>query len=136
MLVSHLYADDAPAQAVLADGIPIRRDNIHDKVIIIDGVSVATGSANYSMAADRNNENSIWIDDATVSRRHACIAVSDSGAELRDLGSKNGTCVDDLDISGSAKLDDGDRIRFGRVRARFVLSPSGRPTQTQLTMSE
>ncbi|HJL18218.1 MAG TPA: phospholipase D-like domain-containing protein [Sandaracinaceae bacterium LLY-WYZ-13_1] len=64
-LVSHRYADDAPAQALLAAGVDIRRGNIHDKTIVIDD-TVVTGSANWSMNAWSNNENSLWIADADV----------------------------------------------------------------------
>jgi phosphatidylserine/phosphatidylglycerophosphate/cardiolipin synthase-like enzyme len=65
-LVSHLYADDAPAQALLAAGIDIRRDNIHDKVMIVDADTVLTGSANWSENSWTNNENSLWIANASV----------------------------------------------------------------------
>ena len=65
-VVSHLYADDAPAQALLAAGIDIRRDNIHDKVLIVDGTTVVTGSANWSANAWSNNENSLWITNPSV----------------------------------------------------------------------
>lgn len=65
-LVSHLYADDAPAQALLSAGIDVRRDNVHDKTMIIDGATVVTGSANWSENAWSNNENSLWIADPTV----------------------------------------------------------------------
>jgi hypothetical protein len=65
-LVSNVYADDAPAQALRAAGVDVRRGKIHDKVLILDGRTVVTGSANWSRNAWSNNENSLWIDDATV----------------------------------------------------------------------
>lgn len=65
-VVSHLYADDAPAQALLAAGIDVRRDNVHDKVLVVDAEVVVTGSANWSRNAWSNNENSLWIADPGV----------------------------------------------------------------------
>jgi phosphatidylserine/phosphatidylglycerophosphate/cardiolipin synthase-like enzyme len=65
ILVSHLYADGGPPQTALERGIEVRRDNIHDKTIVIDDV-VFTGSANWSVNARTNNENVLAIRDATV----------------------------------------------------------------------
>jgi len=65
-VVSHLYADDPPAQALLAAGIDVRRDNVHDKAMVIDAATVVTGSANWSQNAWSNNENSLWIADPAV----------------------------------------------------------------------
>lgn len=65
VLVSNVYANDPPAQAILAAGIEIRRDNIHDKVLVVDD-RVFTGSANWSANARENNEDVLSIQDATV----------------------------------------------------------------------
>src|SRR6478736_5980166 len=42
----------------------------------------------------RDPEAVVWIDDESVSRRHARISIGDAGASIEDLGSKNGTYVD------------------------------------------
>lgn len=65
VLVSHTYANDPPAQTLLEAGVEIRRDSIHDKVIVIDDV-VFTGSANWSANARSNNENVLRIEDAAL----------------------------------------------------------------------
>ena len=65
-LVAPSYADDAPAQALLAAGVDIRVASVHSKVMIIDGATVVTGSANWSENAWSNNENSLWIADGAV----------------------------------------------------------------------
>ena len=61
----------------------------------------------------------VFIDDPSVSRRHARIVVTEDGATLEDLGSKNGTHLADRKIEGSAALDDGARIRVGTVGLTF-----------------
>ncbi|HEV8660393.1 MAG TPA: FHA domain-containing protein [Thermoanaerobaculia bacterium] len=61
----------------------------------------------------------IWIDDASVSRRHARIVVSSERVTLEDLGSKNGTAVGTISILGTTELFDGDRIRIGSVKLTF-----------------
>lgn len=65
-LVSPVYANDAPAMALIAAGIEVRVAPVHSKVLVLDDQLVITGSANWSMNAWSNNENSLWIDDATV----------------------------------------------------------------------
>lgn len=61
----------------------------------------------------------LFIDDASVSRRHARIVVSEEGATLEDLGSKNGTLLGDRKIEAEVPLKDGTRIRIGAVLLTF-----------------
>ena len=75
----------------------------------------------------------IRLDDPAVSRRHARIVVSSSGALIEDLGSKNGTFVEDERISsGTTPLHDGARVAFGTVLALYGESATGMPTLTHL----
>jgi DNA-binding winged helix-turn-helix (wHTH) protein len=61
----------------------------------------------------RDHESAVWIDDASVSRRHARISLDDSGATIEDLASKNGTFVRGRRIEKPARLADKDAIRIG-----------------------
>jgi len=75
----------------------------------------------------------IRLDDPTVSRRHARIVVGGASALLEDLGSKNGTFLDDQQISsGAVPLRDGARVAFGTVLATYGESSTGMPTLTHL----
>jgi phosphatidylserine/phosphatidylglycerophosphate/cardiolipin synthase-like enzyme len=65
-VVEDTYVDEAPAQALIAAGIPVRAESVHDKVMVIDSRLVLTGSANWSENAWSNDENSLWIDDPAV----------------------------------------------------------------------
>jgi len=56
-------------------GIPVRNDTnshlMHDKVMIIDGTIILTGSFNYSAAAEEdNNENLLVIKSATIAAEY------------------------------------------------------------------
>ena len=53
------------------------------------------------------------LDDSQVSRRHARISPSGSGATVEDLGSTNGTYVNDQPVQGTQQLNPGDRVRVG-----------------------
>jgi DNA-binding winged helix-turn-helix (wHTH) protein len=61
----------------------------------------------------------LYIDDPSVSRRHARISVTEDSATLEDLGSKNGTHLGDRRIEAPVPLNDGARIRIGTVALTF-----------------
>ncbi|MBN9613844.1 MAG: FHA domain-containing protein, partial [Actinobacteria bacterium] len=57
--------------------------------------------------AGRHPEVDIFLDDVTVSRRHAEFDREGTSFSVRDLGSLNGTFVDGQRIDGAAVLEDG-----------------------------
>ena len=61
----------------------------------------------------RDREAIVWIDDESVSRRHARISVGPEGATIEDLGSKNGTYLGGKKIRGPALLSDRDAVKIG-----------------------
>lgn len=72
----------------------------------------------------------LFIDDASVSRRHARIVVTGQSATLEDLGSKNGTFLADRRIEAPVPLDDEARIRVGTVPLTFRMFSLPYSTQT------
>jgi pSer/pThr/pTyr-binding forkhead associated (FHA) protein len=68
----------------------------------------------------RHPDSDIFLDDVTVSRRHAEITRSDRGYEVRDAGSLNGTYVDHERVE-LAPLRDLNEIQIGRFVLTFVL---------------
>ena len=60
-----------------------------------------------------------WIDEESVSRRHARIVVDDHGAILEDLGSKNGTTLRGRKIREPFQLRNGDVIKIGPASLVF-----------------
>ena len=63
----------------------------------------------------RDEQADVRIDSPAVSRRHALIVVNAGRAVLEDLGSKNGTYVQEARLSAPAVLADGDTFRLGRL---------------------
>ncbi len=59
----------------------------------------------------------IAIADPEVSRRHAAIRAGTDGIGIEDLGSRNGTYVNEQRISVLRVLAEGDEVRVGRHRA-------------------
>jgi DNA-binding winged helix-turn-helix (wHTH) protein len=72
----------------------------------------------------RDPDAVLWIDHASVSRRHARIVVAGVETTIEDLGSKNGTFLRGKKLHGPAPIADGDKIRVGPETMVFrELSP-------------
>ena len=75
----------------------------------------------------------VWLDFATVSRRHARLLVTSTGTVLEDLASKNGTSVDGTRITASQPLRNGQRFACGHLDMTYRESGVGLPTATQVS---
>ena len=64
----------------------------------------------------------IALDDNLASRNHAAISADSDGYLLIDLGSTNGTFVDDRRIATEQRLNAGDLIRMGGTILKFMSS--------------
>lgn len=70
----------------------------------------------------RTPESHLFINEASVSRQHAAISSSAAGFEIEDLGSSNGTFINDVKVTTRTLLKDGDMIRLGTILFRFFAS--------------
>jgi diguanylate cyclase (GGDEF)-like protein len=102
------------------DGGP-RTPEHHAYIVIIYGDElgkrVPVGTA--PIEAGRSSTCDIALDHESVSRRHARISWTGTGYRLEDLGSTNGTYVNDTLIR-QHELTDGDIIRVGRTILKFM----------------
>jgi pSer/pThr/pTyr-binding forkhead associated (FHA) protein len=67
----------------------------------------------------RSPECDIFLDDVTVSRRHAVVARGDDGFTIEDLGSLNGTFLNRSRIENGV-LENGDELQIGKYRLIFL----------------
>jgi two-component system, cell cycle response regulator len=81
-----------------------RKYDLNDKEIIIG----------------RSSKAGIQIDQESVSRNHAKIAVEAGDIRVQDLGSTNGTFVNDEPIVGEFGLRNGDLIKIGRTIFKYI----------------
>ena len=113
-------------------------------VRVSDSATMSDRSAvsRWIVAGDRrialqNGENlvgrdpaaAICLDVAGVSRRHARIVVDEDGALLEDLGSRNGTIVEEELLTSPVRLNDGDRVYVGSTVIVFRTSVMGITTE-------
>ncbi|MGH9190401.1 MAG: FHA domain-containing protein [Acidimicrobiales bacterium] len=85
-----------------------RGPNAGSKFVLNSGVTTA----------GRHPDSDVFLDDITVSRRHAEIVASHAGYTVRDAGSLNGTYVNRERIE-EGPLANGDEVQIGKFRLVF-----------------
>lgn len=123
-MLSGTTADEQEAVASLPSGSAIlivrRGPNVGARFLLDQDVTVA----------GRHPETDIFLDDVTVSRKHAEFRRSGTEFEVRDLGSLNGTYFDGSRVEHVA-LHDGAEVQVGKFRLTFYASrhdlPGARP---------
>lgn len=83
--------------------IIIKGPNIGDKFLINKSI----------LTIGRNLESDIFLDDITVSRKHAVLKKYGEDFKIKDSGSLNGSYING-EIVDDAVLKDGDRIQIGK----------------------
>jgi DNA-binding winged helix-turn-helix (wHTH) protein len=91
----------------------------HHHTMLLDGSNVI----------GRAPDAAIQCDVTGVSRHHARIVLTDGSATLEDLGSKNGTRLNNQRVT-SAPLSDGDEIRLGKATLVFRVGAAAGATET------
>ena len=74
--------------------------------------------------AGRHPESDIFLDDITVSRRHAEFQRGGDGYVVRDVGSLNGTYLNRERID-EEKLNNGDEVQIGKFKLVFLTGGEG-----------
>ena len=69
--------------------------------------------------AGRHPDSDIFLDDVTVSRRHVEIERTTSGSVVRDVGSLNGTYLNQQRIEGDSPIANGDELQVGKFKLVF-----------------
>jgi hypothetical protein len=68
----------------------------------------------------RSPDCDIFLDDVTVSRRHAVLIRRDDDLYIEDQGSLNGTFLNRRRIESAAKLENGDELQIGKYKLTFL----------------
>jgi pSer/pThr/pTyr-binding forkhead associated (FHA) protein len=71
----------------------------------------------------RHPDSDIFLDDVTVSRKHALFRRSEGGYRVQDVGSLNGTYVN-RDLVDEAMLSTGDEVQIGKFRLVYYAAAS------------
>src|SRR4051812_16378573 len=79
----------------------------------------------------RDPRAQVWLDSASVSRRHARIIIAGDRVTVEDLKSKNGTRVHGRRAKAPLPLADGDELRFGSITVTLRIWAAGENTRTE-----
>jgi FHA domain/zinc-ribbon domain len=114
------FGDESLADAATLDALPagtallvVRRGPNAGSRFLLDSDLTLVG---------RHPDSDIFLDDVTVSRRHAEFYRQGGGFTVRDVGSLNGTYVNRERIE-EAELSSGDEVQVGKFRLVFLLGP-------------
>lgn len=120
-------AEDVATGSYPQIGVDVPGEGEVGQLIVTRG---ATAGARYALGEPlttigRHPESSIFLDDVTVSRRHAQIERGDDGQYvLVDVGSLNGTYLDGERVD-RIPLREGAQIQVGKFRLVFVIGTLG-----------
>ncbi|MGB9724592.1 MAG: FHA domain-containing protein [Chloroflexia bacterium] len=91
------------------------------------GIPQSRAISPQGLRLGRDLGNDVVLDDAQVSRQHAWIFLQGGQCYVQDLGSANGTWVNEQRITGSHPLSIGDRLRLGGVSLVLAAAPMPAP---------
>ncbi|MBU2563556.1 MAG: FHA domain-containing protein [Actinobacteria bacterium] len=100
---SNILEDIKKISDVSSGLVIIKGPNIGDKFLI--------NKSKFTIG--RNLESDIFLDDVTVSRKHAVLKKVGKDFRIKDSGSLNGSYING-EIVENATLKDGDRIQIGK----------------------
>jgi pSer/pThr/pTyr-binding forkhead associated (FHA) protein len=119
--------DERTTGSIPQIGVDVAGEGEVGQLVVTRG---STAGAKYALTdaittIGRHPQSSVFLDDITVSRRHAEVLRSDDGTfVLRDVGSLNGTYLDGERVP-EALLREGAQIQVGKFRLVFVIGELG-----------
>ena len=82
-------------------------------IVYADGAKPRTVKLAASMVIGRSPECELLVDDTYASQQHARLFGKNGAWYVEDLGSTNGTYVNDQKLAAPAMIQPGDRVRIG-----------------------
>jgi DNA-binding winged helix-turn-helix (wHTH) protein len=117
------------AEAVAAVSAGAAADNDRGLAWLVGPTSRITLRSGENLLG-RDGDDVVALLSPTVSRRHARIILSAGKATIEDLGSKNGTYVNDARVTSPIMIADGDVVRIGSLVFTIRFPRPGASTQT------
>ena len=97
------------------------------QIILPDGTDLSQELTEDVVTIGRVSDNTIQIEDASVSSHHAELTLRNGDYILKDTGSTNGTRFNGQPAAPQEehKLQNGDKIRFGSIETLYVSEVAG-----------
>lgn len=129
-------ANDSDETHVCLDcNLPIKNhyywnDKVPTVYVPSTGKKMLVNSENFYIG--RKPECELCLDNIDMSRRHCCIRLVDNRYKVVDLGSRNGTYLNQIKIT-EAYIKSGDVLRFGK-KIYVVIGSSSKTTSVRLAL--
>jgi FHA domain/zinc-ribbon domain len=112
-----------PENGELETGDQLEELGIERPALVVRSGGGRTGEAFHlegeRTTIGRSPDCGVFLDDVTVSRRHAVLHERDGRYSIEDQGSLNGTFLNRSRIE-TAELSDGDELQIGKYRLTFL----------------
>lgn len=97
-------------------------DHLDAALVVIYGTELGRkyDLSHRETVVGRSSKADIQIDQESISRSHAALVQQKNQVLIRDLGSTNGTFVNDEPVSGELSLRNGDLVKIGRTIFKFI----------------
>jgi hypothetical protein len=120
---AHTTMSFTPEEVTEDDSLSLADLHIEGPALVVRSGGGRAGET-FALEQDRTSlgrgpECEVFLDDVTVSRRHAVVTRADDGFSLHDEGSLNGTYVNRRRVE-SAQLEDGDEVQIGKYKLTFL----------------
>ena len=115
--------EEDTAVSDVAQAIPVARTSDDCLVVVYQregGAGRCIKLDQLPLRLGRDPDNELVLADDGVSRRHARIERRSDHVVLMDVGSTNGTLLNDTELSGIAELCTGDRIQVGSTIFKYL----------------
>jgi pSer/pThr/pTyr-binding forkhead associated (FHA) protein len=86
-----------------------------------DGTNQTIEFEDKTISIGRVEDNVLCLAHPSISRKHAIITLSDNAIQVQDLGSSNGTRVNNVAVTDAVEIKPEQAIYFGDVQVSFVL---------------
>ena len=112
-------ANEDPTETLSIDDIANADEKVTAAGFIVTDGPIA--GSKYLLGAGkstigRHPESIIFFDDITVSRRHSEVTLSENEVKVTDVGSLNGTYLNQRQIDSSQQLVPGDVLQIGKFK--------------------
>ncbi len=117
-----------PVESGMTDEVEVELDELPSGVGMLVVTRGPNSGSRYALdepvvTAGRHPDSVIFLDDITVSRRHAEVRRVDEGYQVTDVGSLNGTYLNRERVESGA-LADGDELQIGTFKLLFLAGRS------------
>jgi hypothetical protein len=119
---SHSVPSDATGMYAASDGLVSLDDEFEPRLLVERAIGHESGTAYDLMngATLGRGDVEIRLDDPFASSRHARITREGHVVVIEDLGSTNGTYLNEEPLTGPQPLHPGDRIRIGDCEFSYL----------------